>query len=387
MRITMKTKIFYLTAMALCLSGGCKETNSRYDNISTFTPLAETKEIRDLSPYIEDMEMVKVADDDRLLMSDVSKMLLDRSGNMYILDYMGNLVTMKPDGTFYRQIANRGRASNEYIGISDIALTDRALIVLDGPHVRFFDLHDSACGKTVDIPVEAPCDAVAPCGEDSIYLFSAFPANIKDAAKEKDDLLYKVDAEGDIVSTDITRHDCTFSMSNISQSRVHDYYLRPQDNGHIFYRLGSDKIEAAYRIDFQDKTIPERYYFKKADEDIMTYMMSNYYKLPMDLHETDTHLYFHAAGPGASDCIFLYDKRSMSGIRWESAPGEVTVPVPVLSSDSEWFYTIFPELASGMDVKGDPLYDSIVSALRQTGKNELSGPYIVKFKLKGLTGK
>ena len=106
MRITMKTKIFYLTAMALCLSGGCKETNSRYDNISTFTPLTETKEIRDLSPYIEDMEMVKVADDDRLLMSDVSKMLLDRSGNMYILDYMGNLVKVdKPDGSYFYAVS------------------------------------------------------------------------------------------------------------------------------------------------------------------------------------------------------------------------------------------------------------------------------------------
>lgn len=168
-------------------------------------------------------------------------------------------------------------------------------------------------------------------------------------------------------------------MSNISQSSGNTYYLRPQDNGHVFFRLTETGPEPVYRIDFKGKTIPERYYFDAAGEDIMKYMMSDYYKLPMDLHETDTHLYFHAAGPGASDCIFIYDRGSGKGIRWTNAPGSVTVPVPVLASDGDWFYTIFPEIDPDMGKDGDILFRFIVSELEKRGAPISSGPYIVKF--------
>jgi len=43
-------------------------------------------------------------------------------------------------------------------------------------------------------------------------------------------------------------------------------------------------------------------------DDIFTYMMSDYYKLPMDLHETDSHMYFHACGHSSEDVCFVYDR-------------------------------------------------------------------------------
>ena len=281
------------------------------------------------------------------------------------------------------QFSGRGRASNEYIGIVDIALTDNELVILDGPKAKFFDLTDPSSYRVVDIPSENPYDAVAPAGNGGLYLFSAFPAKISDASKKKDDLLCKVSGDGSVVATYVQREDCTFSMSNISQSSGNTYYLRPQDSRHVFYRLDREAPEAACRIDFQEQCIPERYYYKEAGEDIMQYMMSDWYKLPMDLHETDNHLYFHASGPGASDCIFIYDKDSRKGIRWTNAPGSVTVMTPVLASDRDWFYTVLPELDPAMmDLKGDPLYDCAVAWLSGKGLDIANGPYIVKFRLK-----
>lgn len=240
------------------------------DEAVTFSPLDETLEIDDLTPYIEKMELIKIADDERLLFSDVAKMLVDSAGCFYILDYTGNLVTMTPEGTFYKQLSNKGRASGEYIGIEDIALTDKELIILDGPKVRIFNIEDPAQYKVIDINLKNPCDAIAPGGSGKLYLFSAFPENIEDVYKEKDYLLYELYADGEIKTASIRRTDCTFSMSNISQSCGNTYYLRPQNNLNIFYKLENEAPRAAYRIDFQDRNIPDRYFFESAGEDIMT---------------------------------------------------------------------------------------------------------------------
>jgi len=56
---------------------------------------------------------------------------------------------------------------------------------------------------------------------------------------------------------------------------------------------------------------------------------------------------------------------------------------PVLASDSDWFYTVLPELDPAMmELKGDPLYDSAAAMLSSAGQDVTSGPYIVKFRLK-----
>ncbi len=373
----------FLAVIILAAIGSCSGGSGEADSLSTFRPLEETSETEDLIPYIDKMELVRLSDDPRLLFSDVAKMLIDREGHFYILDYGGKLVTVSPDGTFYRKFSGKGRASNEYMSIVDIALTDSELVILDGPKAKFFDLDVPSGCRVVDIPSGIPYDAVAPAGEDGLYLFSAFPAGSGDAGKENEALLYKVSKDGSITGTYIPHEDCTFSMSNISQSCGNTYYLRPQDSRHVFYRLEGDAPVAACRIDFQGQSIPERYYYNEAGEDMMQYMMSDRYKLPMDLHETDSHFYFHASGPGASDCIFIYDKRSRRGIRWTNAPGSVTVMTPVLASDSDWFYTVLPELDPAMmELKGDPLYDSAAAMLSSAGQDVTSGPYIVKFRLK-----
>ena len=94
--------------LALLTITGCHSRNQgSMDDMVTYTPLEETAETEDLSPYIERMELVRLSDDPRLLFSDVAKMLIDNEGHFYILDYGGNLVTVNPDGTFFRQFGPR----------------------------------------------------------------------------------------------------------------------------------------------------------------------------------------------------------------------------------------------------------------------------------------
>ncbi len=52
----------------------------------------------DLSPYMDSVSFAKIADERCPLMSSVRKMLIDRSGNLYLLDDRGELMVLAPDG-------------------------------------------------------------------------------------------------------------------------------------------------------------------------------------------------------------------------------------------------------------------------------------------------
>ena len=68
-------------------------------------PLEQTRKVDDISPWVDAVEFVRIADDERTLFSTVVKMLLDDSGNIFLLDDQGRIVALKPDGTFLRTVA------------------------------------------------------------------------------------------------------------------------------------------------------------------------------------------------------------------------------------------------------------------------------------------
>ncbi len=341
-------------------------------------PLEQTRKVDDISPWVDAVEFVRIADDERTLFSTVVKMLLDDSGNIFLLDDQGRIVALKPDGTFLRTVARQGRANNEYISVSDIAVAGPEFMILDGSTVKCFDLSDPSGVRSIDIPVSVPCDALAPDGDGGVYLFSAFSLDPAENRSDADSLLYRVSAEGDLVGSYLRRTDCTLSLNNISQSSCGEYMLRPQDGNHIFYRLTADGIVPAYRVDFGDENIPYRYYFDVAGEDLMSYIMSPYYKMPMELHETASHLFFRVAGPEAREVSVVYDSGSSTGIMWENAPSDMQMQI--LGSDGKWFYAIMPETGGADDGMHGPLYGYVQKALSEKEPDAADHSYIVKIR-------
>lgn len=341
-------------------------------------PLEQTQKVDDISPWVDAVEFVRIADDERTLFSTVVKMLLDDSGNIFLLDDQGHIVALKRDGTFLRAVARQGRANNEYISVSDIAVAGPEFMILDGSKVKCFDLFDPSGVRSIDIPVSVPCDALAPDGDGGVYLFSAFSLDPAENRSDADSLLYRVSAEGDLVGSYLRRTDCTLSLNNISQSSCGEYMLRPQDGNHIFYRLTADGIVPAYRVDFGDENIPYRYYFDVAGEDLMSYIMSPYYKMPMELHETASHLFFRVAGPEAREVSVVYDSGSSTGIMWENAPSDMQMQI--LGSDGKWFYAIMPETGGADDGMHGPLYGYVQKALSEKEPDAADHSYIVKIR-------
>ena len=152
-------------------------------------PLEQTRKVDDISTWVDAVEFVRIADDERTLFSTVVKMLLDDSGNIFLLDDQGRIVALKPDGTFLRTVARQGRANNEYILVSDIAVAGPEFMILDGSKVKCFDLSDPSGVRSIDIPVSVPCDALAPDGDGGVYLFSAFSLDPAENRSDADSLL------------------------------------------------------------------------------------------------------------------------------------------------------------------------------------------------------
>lgn len=367
----MKNLLLPLTLFCLV---GCNNKKGSIIANRTFRPLEECQEVTDINTFIEVLEVVCEDREERIRMSDVSKALLDAQGKFYVLDLRGELHILNPDGTPSDKSIRRGRAANEYLQIEDIALSNDELLLLDGINVKYFDLQNLQIKHTITLSAKTPFDAIAPYKDGGVYLYSSFPAKFKDASKEKDELLSCWDNTGKLLFRDILREDCTFSIGNITQSRSNTYYLRPQNNRHVFYRLTEEGAVPEYRIDFGAATIPDRYYYNVADEDIRSYMKADYFKLPIYFHETATHLIFNAAGPEAEEYNFVYDKRSGRGIRWCSRKGDPAVRI--CAADEEAFYLLLPNFICDSTDNSGPLAKAIKNKLDST--EEHNGLIILK---------
>lgn len=350
-------------------------------------PLEQTQKVDDISPWVDAVEFVRIADDERTLFSTVVKMLLDDSGNIFLLDDQGRIEALAADGGTITEIAHEVCDNEGCHFISDIALSNSELLILEGDEIIRFELADLSHVRREKFPVDLPCDALAPDGNGGIYLFSAFPKTLPELPQGNsvtkvqagdEFMLYHISPEGEVTDKYIPRTDCTLSLNNISQSSCGEYVLRPQDGNHIFYRLTADGIVPAYRVDFGDENIPYRYYFDVAGEDLMSYIMSPYYKMPMELHETASHLFFRVAGPEAREVSVVYDSGSSTGIMWENAPSDMQMQI--LGSDGEWFYAIMPETGGADDGMHGPLYGYVQKALSKKEPDAADHSYIVKIR-------
>lgn len=372
MKTRRYTQALTLLLMLLCLSG-CRCYNSDVETYCPILhPLTDTDEIYDISKYIREIYFEKMPDN--ILFSDINKLLINSRGDLILHDMKGQMLFYALNSDSLSIIANRGRAKNEYVASYDIAVRDGELLLLDDQCVRSFDLY-SRGRDAVITPINKPYDAIAPCGKDNLYLFSGYSMNPRDNKKTNESLLYLLSDKGRMLNEYIQREDCTFTISNISQSCGNRYYLRPQNSTHIFYELTENSVRPAFRLDFGSKNIPKRYFYYDAGEDIGKYMNAPYYKLPMDMHHTSTHMYFHCCGPGATDVNFIYDYKG-NGIRWQNGMSDSNLKI--LASDDKYFYMVYNNSGINKTGKG-PLATYLETLCFDKFNDNASNVWLVKF--------
>lgn len=343
----MKTKII-LSLLFLLLGCLQKEGIEKIPSVS----ITNTDLVTSLNDYITEARFILLSDS--IPFGNVQKALLTNLQDLVILDDESQILIFTNDG---KQVYNpilKGRASNEYISARDIALSGDDLIVLDYQSILFQSLTDKSKYRSFSYLVDAPCDAIAPYGDGGVYLFSAYSKNFEENRKNNDNLLYAVDSTGVVVEEFIKREDITFTLFNISAGNG-TYYLRPQNNKNIFYSLEKGGIVPKIKIDFGGDNIPHRYFYKKAGEDIGTYMQADYYKIPLSLCNTDDTYYLRCAGFSAADVSLVFNRESGRGIRWITPPSDGDLKI--LTSDSNAYYLLYAHTSDeDLDVLHGPLY-------------------------------
>lgn len=386
-----KRVIGALCALAVAAAMGCGRSISpgSAEAEVVLKPLEQTQMVDDLSPWVDAVEFVRIADDAQVHPATVTKMLIDGRANAFMMDDRNRVVAVPADGSRLTVMAQEECDGEGCRIISDMALCGNELLVLVGHEIMRFDGDEFSLVRRDNVPIDLPCDAMAPDGEGGMFLFSAFPKNLPELpqggnvtkVQSGDEfMLYRLSSDGEVADRYIPRDDCTLSLNNISQSSCGEYMLRPQNGNHVFYRLTADGIVPAYRVDFGSENIPHRYYFDVAGEDLMSYIMSPYYKMPMELHETASHLFFRVAGPEAREVAVVYDRRSHGGIMWENASGDMQMQI--LASDGKWFYAVMPETGGAEDGPHGPLYSYVRRALAEQDPDAAGHSYLVKIRFR-----
>ena len=141
----MKRNFHLLIIAFIACSCGQQSKMQTQDGAMLLSPIGETQNVVDITPYVEALNIIPIKDTAGNFVADVSKMVIDGDGNMFIIGNMTPLTILKKDGTPHTPITQRGRGPREYIRIEDIALSEdkKELLLLDGVRVRCYKITDS----------------------------------------------------------------------------------------------------------------------------------------------------------------------------------------------------------------------------------------------------
>lgn len=369
----------------LSVSCGKKEIQKVHVNSSCHLyPLKETKTVNSIDNYIDSINLFQIEMNDEALFSNVKKAIIGKHGEFYILDIENNLITFDKNGKNCKRLAKRGMANNEYVNLEDIALSTNGkhLLLLESSNrlIKFPVTNSDSNIERIVLDLIYPIDAIAP-KNNGIYCFAAYPSAINEY-KESYYQLYNINEAGKIQECYLPCNDFTTTIANVTQSRNNTYLLRPQNSEHIVYRLDKDTLTVAYKIDFEDENIPHRYYYDVANKDMMKYLSSSYFKVPLYFYETNDILYFSANGRNAQHS-YIYSLNKKKGINWIENDIDID-NLQIIASDNTFIYAIIYPMITEDDSSENHgvLYNYIRDYIKEHNLNITSddNPLIAKIK-------
>ena len=381
----MKRNFHLLIIAFIACSCGQQSKMQTQDGAMLLSPIGETQNVDDIAPYVEALNIIPIKDTAGNFVADVTKMVIDGDGNMFIIGNMTPLTILKKDGTPHTPITQRGRGPREYIRIEDIALSQdkKELLLLDGGRVRCYKITDSLYYREIEPKISLPFDAIAPATEGGVFLFNTYPPNLKDLQKANP-MLYLIDRDGNVNGEFVNREDISFTIANITQGK-NSYLLRPQNNNNVVWRMVGDSIIPAFEIDFGAENIPKSYYFEQAEQNLGKYMSAPYYKLPIYFHESGKFLYFKAAD-ATTEHNYLYNLDTKNGIRWVDVPTDRSTIMMMGADESYFYYIVQPMALLDYDTVAEhgAMQRFIVNKIKEevAQYNLIENPLIVKIRFK-----
>ncbi len=311
------------------------------ETIQTIAPLKTTTFTDDFSLFVDTLIFIPVQSSSGDIISVVSKILIDNNDNFILKDEILGIQVIDETGKYIGSIGNKGRGPGEYTDITDMCITP------DGEYIWL--LHSSGVSKykisdgkfVLKLNFEqVNYDAICASVNGGFYLFSSNPPD-ESNFEEHFYALTQFDNNGVKIKEFLPRKDFVFTQGIFTQSYDKSTIMRPQEGDNIAYKIGKD-LTPFLKIDFQQQAISPKYIFNNGGdlfEGMKNYLFSDYYKLPIHIHDTKEHLYFSSIGPAALQNDFVLSKNNCKGFRWayESNNND---PFFILASDSNYFYSV-----------------------------------------------
>lgn len=351
----------------------------------TLKPLESAVELADLAEVAEVVELVLLEEAEGSVLTYPTKMLLLPDGAMLVKDTGGKVLLFMEEGRFVCRIGSKGRGPGEYTSVQDICYDDRNknVCILDRGKILQYHMADGSFSGETEIP-KHNYDEFAPDGQGGFYLFAAAPDSDTFDFTETFNTVSRIPADGgQPTASFVPRKDYIMNTSLVSRAWDGGYYLRPLEGEGLLYRLDR-KISPVLRVDFGSKAMPQYYMINNGMPDFARYMMSDYFKNLLYVHDTDTMWYFEAIGPKAVGYHFVFAKSTKKGFMWKEV-NDGDTPSIVMASDKDSFYVMVYTPAQFLEMdpaRLSPVNRLVVSAIKDTGLVLNNNPLIAKITFK-----
>ncbi len=374
-------KIFYSILFSILLFfSNCKDHKKQQypEDQILITPGNPSNFIEDLSPNLDTIIVLPLETNQQSLISYISKMLIlpDES---FIVSTSPDILMFDAKGKYIRILGQKGRGPEEYESAIDICLDQKSKILnILTPlnQVVGYNIEDgSFLYKTsLHCPERISFEEIASGPNHSFFLYCG-----EDRNKEGSDnhTLFHFSSEGKFLHSDLPCLDYPLSMSLITQTYDNRYILRPQNQGNVCYYLNDSLPNPRLRIDFGEKTLPNRY-----SPDVQTYLRSDSYKMPIYIHETADQLFFTFCGPNAREHYCIHSFPNDKTIVWKRKGNDSTGMLQIIGSDKNYFYGLYQDYRSLEEIpleETDLLKREIIRKT-QLQLQEDSNPCLIKIK-------
>ena len=315
----------------------------------------------------------------------VNKLLVTED-KLYIWDRDNKVVFIySPDGKYLSRIASQGRAKNEYVDIDDFYVSKNRIYILDNATMRLLE-YDITGGyiKTLDIS-RYWANGVFSIN-DMIYLINY--------ASETDNgqyHIFKIDNNGNLKDKYLefdkkyrnTPHLKAYSEVN----HVFSLCMSPVNE---IYRIDSISCQLAYRVNFVNKNLPEKYYEKDLRALIQAKIPDKYILGVDQIQESSNYLF-----------IYFWDNWEYYTALYDKTNDHMTVCKGILISSmyrmgfgdyyihNNCVYSIveaslFKILVEEIIKKNSKSKDKYITELEKINQEitDYSNPVIIKYKLK-----
>ena len=347
----MKRILFFAVMLSLAAGCGRNKSDAGLDASARALDLSSCEQVTDLSDYIADVKIVRLAPEPVIYSG--SGKILTYDGKFIVLS--DSFVEYNADGSLSKTIGRVGRGPGEFVAVTDFCIDDAAgqLVCLTPDNkVLRYSLADGSLVKELPTVLRMNTDAIFPLENGAFAIFCSEPVQEGDALPGKVKIF---DADGNLTEELLPTAEVCIPMGFrpvSAQSCGNAYTLSFAAVPSRVYEVADGSLSPLADMDFGDRNLPSDYFGDGGDVwgKLGELFENDYFKCPSVCHTEDLY-YVSPYGKDSSVWNFISDGKK--GIFWQSSSFDTSAPLSFSAADDGYFYFAYTEY--GLEETQDPL--------------------------------